>query len=471
MYFLLLFLFLSCESPQKYEVYYANRSFYEIEKIKTILISPFKNIGNPKYSYYSEGITESVVNDLTLVKGINVISQEDRKKALKELAYKQAIGLDDKDISKVANVTGADLFLTGSYSVEKDSIRILARLIDSNTGITIKSIKIDGLTKDIFTLQDNLALDLIELTGKISPEEKGFIQNKPIYSDKAFELFSKGLEIEESNPKSALDFYKNAIKIQSNYIDAISKAGNVSLLLNEVSESLKYLERVTALKEKMGIQNTPDFGITLLKIGNAYKLKGDYENSLVYYNKSKELSEKLGLKNSPIYASTLNNIGNVYKDKGDNDTALEYYNKTKALRDKLNLSKTSGYASTLNNIGYILSNKGKYDTSLDYYYKTQGLRETLGLEMTSGYATTMNNIGSVFSIKKEYDKAIEYYIKAKSIREKLSQENTLEYVTILNNLGTAFENKKDTKNAKEFYDKAGSIKSKLSSTKEKLTIE
>jgi tetratricopeptide (TPR) repeat protein len=460
MYYLILLLFLSCESPQKYEVYYINRSIFNLVKTKTILIFPFKNISLPKYNYYSEGITESVVNDLSLVKGISVISQDDRKKALRELAYKQAIGLDDKDISKIANITGADLFFTGSYSIEENQIRIIARLIDSSSGNTVKSIKIDGITKDIFVIQDNLALKLIEFTTSISPEEKGFIQNKPLYSEKAFELFSKGLEIEESNPKSALEFYKNAIKIQNNYIDALNKAGNVSLLLNEVAESLKYFERVTTLKEKMGLSNTPDFAMTMLKIGNAHKLKGDYDSALVYYNKSKELYEKLGSENTSGYASTLGSIGNVYKDKGENENALEYYKKSQIMRDKLNLQNTSGYATTINNIGFIYSSTQKYELSLEQYNKSQALREKLGLENTSGYASTMNNIGSVFNIKKEYDKAIQYYNKAKAIREKLGQQYTLDYATILSNLSIVFENKGDFKKAQEYFEKAKLIKSK-----------
>jgi len=472
MFYLIFFLLLFCDSPQKYDVYYVNRSVFNFEKTKTILIFPFKNTGLSKFSYYSEGITESVVNDLSLVRGISVISQDDRKKALKELAYKQAIGLDDKDISKIANITGADLFFTGSYSIEENQIRIIARLIESNSGSTIKSIKIDGLTKDIFVLQDNLALKLIESTINISTEEKGYIQNKPLYSEKAFELFSKGLEIEDSNPKGALEFYKNAIKLQNNYIDALSKAGNVSILLNEITESLKYFERVTALKEKIGLSNTPDFAITMLKIGNVQKLKGDYDSALSYYNKSKELLEKLGLINTTGYASTLGNIGNVYKDKGENDKALEYYKKSQDLRDKLKLQNTSAYATTINNIGFILSSQQKYEPALEQYNKSLALRDKLGLENTSGYASTMNNIGSVLNIKKEYDKAIEYYNKAKLIREKLGQQNTLDYATILNNLGIIYENKGELKRAQEYFEKGKSIKSKLNnSSNEKGNLE
>ncbi len=69
-----------------------------------------------------------------MIKGIGVISQEDRKKALKELAYKQALGLEESDISKIASLTGADLFLAGSYSVDDKKIRMIARLIDAKTG-------------------------------------------------------------------------------------------------------------------------------------------------------------------------------------------------------------------------------------------------------------------------------------------------------------------------------------------------
>ena len=215
MIYLILIVFTFCNIPDiKY-----NFSEYllkdQINKRKTMLIYPIKNTSSPQYSYYSEGITESIIHDLSMLRGIGVISQEDRKKALKELAYKQAMGLEESEVSKIAILTGADLFLMGSYSVESGQIRIIARVIDASSGVIIKSIKIDGLVKDIFTLQDNLTQTLLSTTGEPSNDDLAFLNNKPKHSDKAFETFSKGLEIEEANPKGALDYYKKSLTIIS----------------------------------------------------------------------------------------------------------------------------------------------------------------------------------------------------------------------------------------------------------------
>jgi TolB-like protein len=115
-----------------------------------ILVNPFVNNGN-SHSWLSAGITDTVTNDLKNIGKVTVISQEDRKKALNELKYKQQMGQDEEAL-EIANLTGADIIFTGSYTVLEDSIRVIAKITNTKSGAIEKSIKIDGKIKDLFSL-------------------------------------------------------------------------------------------------------------------------------------------------------------------------------------------------------------------------------------------------------------------------------------------------------------------------------
>jgi tetratricopeptide (TPR) repeat protein len=476
----------------------------ELTDRKTLLIYPFKNTGTPKFSHFSDGITESLINDLYMVKGIGVISQEDRKKALKELAYKQTLGLEESDINKIATLTGADLFLTGSFSVEDKKIRMIARLIDAKTGSIIKSIKVDGLVEDIFSLQDSLALQLVTSSAKISKEEINFLKDKNTYSESTFDFFAKGLEIEDSNPKMALDFYKKSLNIQPEYLAALDKASFVSIILDQPSESLKYfnlaqkarekkgmnqtssnyksferygdiyynkenydkalefynLAKIT--KEKIGFQRTSDYCNTISNIGNVYFSKGNTQKALDHFNKAQSLRKILKLENTPAFAITLNNIGNIYKSKGDFKNSLEYYKNAQEKREKLGLQNSSGYASILGNMGMVYNSLGNREKALDYYTKAQSIREKLGLQNTIGYASTLGNIGNLYNAEKKFDLALTFYGKSQTIRETLKNQISPGYATNLNNMGSIYSSLGNFKKAKEFYLQAQAIREKLS---------
>lgn len=465
------------------------------------MIYPFKNTGNKKFSYYSEGITESVINDLGMLRGVGVISQEDRKKALKDLAFRQSMGLEEVDISKVAIFTGADMYLTGSYSVEGDMIRIIARLIDTSTGIVKKSIKIDGLTKNIFNLQDTIVTNLLNSEEKVNEGVIDFFKNKPVYSGTAYEYFSKGLEIEDSNPKEALDLYKKSLNIESDYVDVLNRAGIVALILNNTSESSFYFEKIKSLEmsggkknkfnidynrigvlyyskgqydkaldsfssqkkilESKKLMNSIDYANVHSNIGQVLYFRGEYDKALEQINKSLKIREKLGKETTPMNAVSLNILGNIYKSFKKYDKALENYNKSERIWENLGLQNSSGYATTLGNLGIIYNSKGNMEKSLEYYNKAQTLRVKLGLQNTSGFATTLGNIGNLYSSQNNFEKALEYYKKSQDIRDLLKLQNTPGYATTLNNIGSILNLKGDYLKASELFLKAQAIRESI----------
>ena len=56
-------------------------------KQMNVLVHPFENTGDKEYSWISAGMTDTVITDLTRIKDISVVSNQDRKKALEEMKF------------------------------------------------------------------------------------------------------------------------------------------------------------------------------------------------------------------------------------------------------------------------------------------------------------------------------------------------------------------------------------------------
>ncbi len=143
------------------------------EEKMTVLVYPFENAGESKFSWVSAGMTSTVVSDLSTVKGITVISDADRKKALQELAFAQAGLIDEKKVLQAGKILGADIILSGNYTVASGRIRVNVTMTETESGKIRKSARIDGVLDDLFSVQDQIVNNLLSEAERITagPEE------------------------------------------------------------------------------------------------------------------------------------------------------------------------------------------------------------------------------------------------------------------------------------------------------------
>ena len=417
-----------------------------------ILVHPFENTGDKEYSWISAGMTDTVITDLTSIRDISVVTNQDRKKVLEELRLAQSGLVEEDKMIKIGKLTGAQVIFTGSYLVSGNRIRVNARLVNVETGKVENSTKIDGTLNGIFELQDKVVFTLMSETEKITiadikpvkltEQDRKKIEEKPKPKLTAYEWYAKGLEVQDTNPKEALANFKKAIDIDPSYNDALMEAGwTAGSTLNLFSEGLGYLEK--AERNFKGRNETKSSGYASLmnNMGNFYRNKGQLDRALEYNLKSQSTRDGLGLQNTAGYASLMNNIGIVYDRKGQLDRALEYTLKSQSIHDGLGLQNTADYAGLMNNIGTVYYSKGQLDRALEYYLKDKSIEDGLGLQNTAGYASLMNNIGSVYGVKGQLDHALEYNLKSQSTRDGLGLQNTAGYASLMNNIGTIYRNK------------------------------
>jgi tetratricopeptide (TPR) repeat protein/TolB-like protein len=440
-------------------------------KQMNILVYPFKNSGSKRYSWISLGMTDTVITDLNKIKDIHVISENDRKNAIREIELGQSGLISEESAVRVGKITGANLIFTGSYLVVGERIRVTAKLIMVDTGGVIKTMKVDGTVSNIFELQDKVVISLmtekdkIVITGitpaRFDEEDEKIIKEKVKPKSGAYELYSRALEIHEKNPKKALKLYMRALQKDNRYLDAVNGIIDIHTTMNEFKKALYYASKAKSLLKQLGMENTGVHAELNSNVGRIYLTKGEYDKALQQYFKAQDIMNGLGLQGKEQYAGIMRNIGQVYWIKGDYDKALDYYFKAQAIREGLGLETTGSYAILMNNIGLIYKTKGDCDKALDYYTKALRIRDTLGLQSTGEYAIIMNNIALVYETRGEYDKALQHYFKAQEIRNKLGMQNTDAYANLMNNIGVTYWGKGEYDKSLYYYLKSQDISKRL----------
>jgi TolB-like protein len=178
----------------------------------SIAVLPFTNMsGDPEQEYFSDGITEDIITELSRFSSLFVIARNS------SFAYKgQSV-----DVRRVAQELGVRYVLEGSIRRAGNRVRITAQLIDSETGNQVWAERYDRDLEDIFALQDEITRNVV---GSIAPQ---------------IEL----AELERSRKLSDtnLSAYELALKAQALTYDAVRLA-DPRLLVQAMSLSNAALE-------------------------------------------------------------------------------------------------------------------------------------------------------------------------------------------------------------------------------------
>ncbi len=420
-------------------------------KKMNILVDTFTYKGMSKHSWISAGLTDTVISDLNKFSGVTVITEQDRKKAIKEMKLSQYGFISEETAVKVGKMTGANILFRGSYQVRGNHIRVHARLIKVVNGSVMKSIKIDGTLNNIFKLQDKVVIKLMKETKKIyiagiepvkiEQNELKRISKKYKPRALAYEWYSKGLQAQDINPRKALRYYKRAVDISPHYFNALNRLGWLYGDLSKYNMALFYYKKAHKVLVSRNEKNTSDYASLMNNLGCVYKKKSNYGAALGYFYKSKMIRERLGLQDTRGYGTVMFNIGQVYSYKNRYDTALKYYLMDKRILDRLGRQNTRGYAYLLNDIGLLYRSKRQYRKALNYYKQAKRIQAYLGLANTNGYAVLLNNIGSIYKNIKQYRRALKYYMKSKMIRDRLGYQNTSGYAILMYNIGNLYYRK------------------------------
>ncbi|MCZ6684280.1 MAG: tetratricopeptide repeat protein [Planctomycetota bacterium] len=156
----------------------------EMRDRPSVAVLPFVNMsGDPEQEYFSDGITEDIITDLSNVSALFIISRNST------FAYKG----QSPDIRKVGQELGVRHVLEGSVRKSGGNVRINAQLIDAPSGGHIWAERYDGKLEDIFALQDEITAKIVSaLKVKLTTAENVRAERKMTTSVDAYDLYLRG---------------------------------------------------------------------------------------------------------------------------------------------------------------------------------------------------------------------------------------------------------------------------------------
>ncbi|MEE4263826.1 MAG: adenylate/guanylate cyclase domain-containing protein [Desulfobacteraceae bacterium] len=181
----------------------------ELPDKPSIAVLPFTNMSaNPSQEYFSDGLTEQIISGLCKISNLFVISRNS------SFAYKGK----SFSVRQIAQELGVKYILEGSVQKTKDRVRITAQLIDAITDYHIWSESYDRSLSDIFALQDEITLKLINaMQIKLTHGEQACLWDGMTKNIQAFDKIMRGVECffrwNRDDNMRARHFFEQALKL------------------------------------------------------------------------------------------------------------------------------------------------------------------------------------------------------------------------------------------------------------------
>src|SRR5438309_1839121 len=200
----------------------------------SICVLPFANMsGDREQEYFSDGITEDIITDLSKVSALDIISRN------------TAFTFKDKpvDVRQVAAQLRVSHVLEGSVRKAAGRVRITAQLIDGSNDSHVWAERYDRDLNDIFALQDEISRAIVDaLKVKLLPEEKKAIARRGTENVDAYNLYlmaresyTTGFEGDGRRNETIIRLCRRAVEIDPNYAEAWALIAMAEMLLRSSS--------------------------------------------------------------------------------------------------------------------------------------------------------------------------------------------------------------------------------------------
>ena len=180
----------------------------------SIAVLPFNNMsGDQEQEYFSEGITEDIITELSRSNHFLVIARNS------SFQYKA----HSVDFPTVGRELGASYVVEGSVRKAGNRVRITSQLIEAQAGNHLWAERYDRQLDDIFAIQDDVVQSItVAVLGRVSEEVVSRAARKTPTSLSAYELLLRAIWLSKENyaDESALAMYDRAIALDPNFTRA-----------------------------------------------------------------------------------------------------------------------------------------------------------------------------------------------------------------------------------------------------------
>jgi len=254
----------------------------------SIAVLPFVNMsGDPNQDYFADGITETIITDLSKLRNLKVIARNST------FTYKGK----SVDVRRVSRELGVRYVLEGSVQQAGGRVRMNVQLVDATTGNHLWAERFDRDLKDLFAIQDEVTRQIVtELDVKLVAGEDARVWHKTLTDPKAYEAYLRGHEqrfiMSPDSNKQARAFHEQAISLDPGF--ALAYSGLAWSHFNDAnfywsdSRQASTQKALNAANQALRLDsNLPDAYSVL---GMIYSLLlGDHDKAVAYGRKAVEL--------------------------------------------------------------------------------------------------------------------------------------------------------------------------------------
>jgi adenylate cyclase len=169
------------------------KGLWDIEK-PSIAVLPFDNMsGDPEQEYFSDGITEDIITDLSKISGLFVVARNTT------FTYKGK----PARVQQISEDLRVKFILEGSVRKAGSRVRVTAQLVEGKDGGHLWADRYDRDLTDIFAIQDEITHTIVDqLKVKLLPEEKKVIGRAPTENVEAYAYYLRGRQFLHRHSKS-----------------------------------------------------------------------------------------------------------------------------------------------------------------------------------------------------------------------------------------------------------------------------
>ena len=256
----------------------------------TIAVLPFVNqSGDAQRDYFSDGITEDIINALGRFSGVMVISHNAVQ------VYKGRATSPDQ----ISRELGVRYVARGSVRQADGKLRVAVELSDASTGTQLWSDRFEGVGQQVFELQDQVVRNIVgKLAVKLSNVEQQRVFSKPTESLEAYDLVLRARALlnrsERVSNREARSLLAQALAVAPNYAAAQVALGEAEwdrAVYGWIEDTEEAVNRSAALASKALASDDPGSQVRAHGLlGSVYTVQGKYEQALSEVNRALELN-------------------------------------------------------------------------------------------------------------------------------------------------------------------------------------
>lgn len=351
--------------------------------VESIAVLPLSNASDdPELEYFSDGITESLINSLSQIPKLRVMARST------VFRYKGK----ETDPLKVGHDLNVRAVLTGRVICRSERLNLQAELVDTEDGSQLWGEQYNRRLSDVFSMQEEISEEIsAKLRSKLSGDEKSRIKKRFTESAEAYQLYLKGRfywnKRTEEGLKKGIEYFQNAIQQDPGY--ALAYAG--------LADSYNLLSAYGLLSPKESVPLAKAAATKALELDSvlaeAHEALAHVKMLYDWDWPGAEMSFERAIKLNPNYATAHQRYAIFLAAIGRLDEALQEIDKAQKL-DPLSLIINTDVAL----IHYFRS---EYDSAIEQAKKA--------LELDPNFPVAHFSLALAYEQKGEFDRAIDVF--------------------------------------------------------------